>query len=169
MSVCLLSQKLLNVENNKVWTKTLHLQKLLRLSLISVNREFVVERYIVAGTIVLVRYSRTLLQEPLFLWNTAVIVTGTIGFGCWVCHMLCLMASSDVGDQFLMSISSSEASLRYILQKALYKTLYFLCRNYRFWMLSLPYAVSGGVFNCWQSVLDVNLKQRDISQVISPW
>ena len=38
-------------------------------------------------------------------------------------------------------------------------------RHKKFWTLGIIYAVSSGVFNCWSSVLDVNLKPIGISQV----
>ena len=33
-----------------------------------------------------------------------------------------------------------------------------------FWMLGLPYAVAGGVLNCWGSVLDINIGPLGVSQ-----
>ena len=33
-----------------------------------------------------------------------------------------------------------------------------------FWMLGLPYAVAGGVLNCWGPVLDINIGPLGVSQ-----
>ena len=33
-------------------------------------------------------------------------------------------------------------------------------------MIASIYTISGGIFNCWTSVLEVNLKARNVSQVI---
>ncbi|OWF51146.1 disrupted in renal carcinoma protein 2-like [Mizuhopecten yessoensis] len=49
------------------------------------------------------------------------------------------------------------------------KGLLQLVRNFKFWMVCLTYGVSLGVFNCWQSVLDVNLKPHGISENEAGW
>lgn len=49
------------------------------------------------------------------------------------------------------------------------KGLSQLLRNFKFWMICLTYGVSLGVFNCWQSVLDVNLKPHGISEDEAGW
>ncbi|XP_033744145.1 solute carrier family 49 member 4-like [Pecten maximus] len=49
------------------------------------------------------------------------------------------------------------------------KGLSQLLRNFKFWMVCLTYGVSLGVFNCWQSVLDVNLKPHGISENEAGW
>lgn len=38
-------------------------------------------------------------------------------------------------------------------------------RNARFWVICATYGISLGVFNCWQSVLDVILKPHNIDEV----
>lgn len=42
-------------------------------------------------------------------------------------------------------------------------------RHKVFWLLAAPYAISGGVYNCWASVLEMNLKERNFSQDTSGW
>ncbi|VDI11899.1 MFS transporter, FLVCR family, disrupted in renal carcinoma protein 2 [Mytilus galloprovincialis] len=44
-----------------------------------------------------------------------------------------------------------------------------LMRNVKFWMICLTYGVSLGVYNCWQSVLDVILKPHGISEDEAGW
>ncbi|KAK3100279.1 hypothetical protein FSP39_017433 [Pinctada imbricata] len=44
-----------------------------------------------------------------------------------------------------------------------------LARNTRFWLICLTYGLSLGVFNCWQSVLDVILKPHNISEKEAGW
>ena len=48
-------------------------------------------------------------------------------------------------------------------------SFFVVARNYRFWMLSLPYALSLGVYGVWGSVLDVILKQRGVDQDTAGW
>lgn len=46
-----------------------------------------------------------------------------------------------------------------------FKFFFYYNRNVKFWMICLTYGVSLGVYNCWQSVLDVILKPHGISEV----
>uniref|UniRef100_K1QKA8 Disrupted in renal carcinoma protein 2-like protein n=1 Tax=Magallana gigas TaxID=29159 RepID=K1QKA8_MAGGI len=44
-----------------------------------------------------------------------------------------------------------------------------LIRNARFWVICATYGISLGVFNCWQSVLDVILKPHKIDESEAGW
>lgn len=44
-----------------------------------------------------------------------------------------------------------------------------LVRNVRFWIICATYGISLGVFNCWQSVLDVILKPHNIDENEAGW
>ncbi|XP_078324118.1 solute carrier family 49 member 4 homolog isoform X2 [Crassostrea virginica] len=44
-----------------------------------------------------------------------------------------------------------------------------LLRNARFWVICATYGISLGVFNCWQSVLDVILKPHNIDEDEAGW
>ena len=48
--------------------------------------------------------------------------------------------------------------------KSSYRHTAMCCRMPGFWMLGLPYAVAGGVLNCWGSVLDINIGPLGVSQ-----
>ncbi|CAH1773429.1 unnamed protein product [Owenia fusiformis] len=49
------------------------------------------------------------------------------------------------------------------------KGLSALLKHWPFWLVAAPYAIAGGVYNCWSSVIDVNLKPLGIKQTEAGW
>jgi len=51
------------------------------------------------------------------------------------------------------------------MYRTILAVMFNIFRNKKFWMICITYGVSHGVYGTWQSVLDVNLKPHNISEV----